>query len=142
MKNEDIKSPLELISKYNIYSMIIKKFQLFTESLSQKDRLQDTANGIIKFLRDNKISTWEEMHNNEFTRNVINKIIDKAAKSFDEVREIKFLMRLELSNIDELNEMLDKLVKEEDYMKCQRVKKKIDSLTHQSQEDYIPSTGI
>lgn len=108
--------------------MIIKKFKLFNESLDSKNRVQDTANGIIKFLQDSKISTWEEMDNNEFTRNVVNRIIDKSARTFKEVKEIKFLMKLELYNVEELKDLLDNLVKIEEYEKCQKIKNKIDSL--------------
>ncbi len=108
---------------------MIKRFRSFNESLDSQTRVQDTANGIIKFLQDNKISTWEEMDNNEFTRNVVNKIIDKSARTFKEVKEIKFLMKLELCNIEELKDLLDNLVKIEDYEKCQKIKDKIDSIS-------------
>lgn len=107
---------------------MIKNFQSFNESLDSETRVQDISNGIVKFLRDNKISTWDEMHNNEFTRNVINKIIDKSAKTFKEVKEIKFLMKLELYNIEELKDLLESLLKIEDYEKCQKVKDRIDIL--------------
>jgi hypothetical protein len=105
--------------------MIIQKFNIFNESLDSKNRVQDTANRIIQ---DSKISTWEEMDNNEFTRNVVNRIIDKSARTFKEVKEIKFLMKLELYNVEELKDLLDNLVKIEEYEKCQKIKNKIDSL--------------
>lgn len=107
---------------------MIKKFYSFNENLDSETRIQDISNGIVRFLRDNKISTWEEMDNNEFTRNVINKIIDKSAKTFKEVGEIKFLMKLELYNIKELKGLLKSFLEIEDYRKCKKIKDRIDIL--------------
>ncbi len=113
--------------------MKIKRFKYFAENLTNqnlvdKDLVKRVSDGIIKFLRDNKISTWEEMDNNEFTRNTINRIIDQSARTYEEVKEIKFFMKLELYNVKSLRNMLKNLIDSEEYEKCRLVQNRIDKI--------------
>jgi hypothetical protein len=112
--------------------MRIKRFKSFNQDLVDKELVKRTSDGIIRFLRDNKISTWEEMDNNEFTRNTINKIIDKAARTYEEVKEIKFFMKLELSSIKSLKNLLQDLIESEEYEKCRLVQNRINQIEESS----------
>lgn len=111
--------------------MKIKSFESFHGLVNQK-LVKSTADTIIKFLKDNKISTWEEMDENEFSRNVVNKIIDKSARTYQEVEEIKFLLKIELSSVSDLKKMIEEYLKSEDYEKCQIIKNKIESMEFNS----------
>jgi len=111
---------------FNIYIMIIKKFSSFNENLIDRDLVDETSKRLLDFLSKNKIDTWEEFYTSEFARNTINKIIDTSVKTMEEFREVKFLMKLELCDVDQLEKLLKNYLKSEEFEKCQMIKDKID----------------
>ncbi len=106
--------------------MIIKKFSSFNENLIDRDLVDETSKRLLDFLSKNKIDTWEEFYTSEFARNTINKIIDTSVKTMEEFREVKFLMKLELCDVDQLEKLLKNYLKSEEFEKCQMIKDKID----------------
>lgn len=79
---------------------------------------------IINFLNDNKIYTWDDfIYSKKTDKYTINKIIDGYANNMKELEEIRFRLRLELSNRNQLREYLSELEQSEQYEKCARVLK-------------------
>jgi uncharacterized protein YlaN (UPF0358 family) len=101
-------------------------FKRLEKSKKSEDRIQKTVKEILKFLNDNQINDWDDfLDTKPFDRDVINKLIDHGAKDWSDVKEIKFEIRLELSNITQLKEYLKELEYNEEYEKCARIIKKI-----------------
>ncbi len=79
---------------------------------------------IINFLNDNKIYTWDDfVYSKKTDKYTINKIIDGHANNMKELEEIRFRIKLELSNRNQLKEYLKELEQIEDYEKCAQVLK-------------------
>jgi hypothetical protein len=60
-----------------------------------------------------------------FDRSVIDKLIDSEIKTMDELKEVKFRIRLELSDRKQLLEYKDELESNEEYEKCALIVKKL-----------------
>ena len=79
---------------------------------------------IINFLNDNKIYTWDDfIYSKKINKYTINKIIDSYANNMKELEEVRFRLKLELSNRNQLKEYLKELEQNEDYEKCAQVLK-------------------
>lgn len=79
---------------------------------------------IINFLNDNKIYTWDDfIYSKKINKYTINKIIDSYANNMKELEEVRFRLKLELSNRNQLKEYLKELEQIEDYEKCAQVLK-------------------
>jgi len=90
------------------------------------DRITSCTDGILHFLKDNGVNDWNEFAKmSQFKRDVINKIIDKQVKDMKELGEVRFNLKLELSNKEQLREYLKELEENEEYEKCAKVLKKI-----------------
>ena len=100
--------------------------KLRKNSKKTKNGTQQSIDEIIKFLNDNGIYDWNDfMKSSPFDRDVVNKIIDKTAINMKELQEIRFGIRLELSDTLQLKEYLKELELAEDYEKCAKVLKKL-----------------
>ena len=105
--------------------MKINNYNIFLIE-SNNDRIKYCADGILYFLKDNNINDWNEFVNmSQFKRDVINKMIDKGVKDMKELGEVRFNLKLELSDVEQLREYLKELEKNEEYEKCAKVLKKI-----------------
>lgn len=79
---------------------------------------------VINFLNDNRIYTWDDfIFSKKINKYTIDKIIDGYANNMKELEEIRFRLRLELSNRNQLREYLNELEKKEEYEKCAQVLK-------------------
>jgi len=116
--------------------MIIKKFQRFNENLFgirrnrkvEQSNIDNCVQDILEFIKDNGYETWNDfVEINTFGRKVVNMLIDNNCKNIDEVKEVKFLLRLKLSDVPQLEEMLKEYEKLEDYEKCQIIKSQIEN---------------
>lgn len=95
---------------------------------SLKSRVDSCVDSILSFLNENDIKDWNDfMRMSTFDRDVVNKIIDHEVKDFKELKEVNFLIRLELSDNQQLREYLKELEKLEDYEKCAKIVKKINN---------------
>ena len=93
---------------------------------SNNNRVKSCTDGILYFLKDNNINDWNEFINmSQFKRDVVNKMIDKEVKDMRELGEVRFNLKLELSDVEQLREYLKELEKNEEYEKCAKVLKKI-----------------
>ena len=80
-------------------------------------------------LKDNNILTWDKfIDGGRFDKFVIDKLIDSYCQNYNEINEVKFKLKLELSNESDLQEMLSKYEELEEYEKCSEIKKRLDNL--------------
>ena len=90
------------------------------------DRITSCTDGIIYFLKDNGVNDWNEFDKiSQFKKDVINKMIDNGVKDMSELGEVRFNLRLELYNKEQLRDYLKELEENEEYEKCAKVLKKI-----------------
>jgi hypothetical protein len=91
-----------------------------------KSRIDLCVDEIIKFLSDNNIYTWDRFGSStKFERDTVNKLIDNSSINMKELEEIRFRIRLELSNRKQLLDYIKELEQNEEYEKCARIVKKI-----------------
>ena len=113
-----------------VYNYIDFINEEFFKSLGKKkpteNRVDKCLSNILSFLKENDINDWNDfLTMGEFDRMVVNRIIDSEVKGFDELKEIRFLIKLELSDTQQLREMLPTYEDNEEYEKCARILKKI-----------------
>lgn len=91
-----------------------------------KSRIDLCVDEIIKFLNDNNIYTWDRfVSSTKFERDTVNKLIDNSTMNMKELEEIRFRIKLELSNRKQLLDYIKELEQNEEYEKCARIVKKI-----------------
>ena len=91
-----------------------------------KSRIDLCVEEILKFLSENGIETWDRFGSStKFERDTVNKLIDHSSMNMKELEEIRFRMRLELSNRRQLLDYIKELEQNEEYEKCARIVKKI-----------------
>jgi hypothetical protein len=91
-----------------------------------KSRIDLCVDEIVKFLNDNNIYTWDRFGSStKFERDTVNKLIDHHAMNMKELGEIRFRIRLELSDRRQLLDYIKELEQNEEYEKCARIVKKI-----------------
>jgi len=114
--------------------MKIKKFHQINEifGLNRKEepqklnRIDACVLDIIDFLKDNKINNWTEFTTSgRFDRWVVDKIIDSNCKTKEELEEVKYKLKLNLSDLEQLNSMLKEYEDMEEYEKCSEIQKEI-----------------
>jgi hypothetical protein len=106
------------MNRLNKYNQFIKENII--------DRVIRCTDGILYFLKDNGINDWNEfIKMSQFQKDVINKMIDEEVKDMKELGEVRFNLKLELSDKEQLREYLKELEENEEYEKCAKVLKKI-----------------
>jgi hypothetical protein len=96
------------------------------KSKSKSDRVQDALTNILNFLNDNQIYDWSDFEKmSPFDRDIVNKIIDHTAKDMKDVVDIRFKLKLELCDRNQLRNYLKELESQEEFEKCAEVLKKI-----------------
>lgn len=89
-------------------------------------RIESCVENILNFLAENDIYNWDKFLNmSPFDRDVINKLIDSEVRDYIELNEVKFRLRLELSNREQLLEYKNELEQNEEYEKCALIVKKL-----------------
>jgi hypothetical protein len=92
----------------------------------KKSNIDSCVDDILKFLEENGVNSWDEfISSRKFDKDVINKMIDHQAKNMNELKEIRFKLKIELSNRKQLQEYLIELESEEEYEKCSQIAKKL-----------------
>jgi uncharacterized protein YlaN (UPF0358 family) len=116
----------------NNYSQFINEKKFFSKIKKSKDkktkidRVGKTVDDILKYLESNGITNWTGFERMSlFKRDVINKLIDSQVKNMDELKEVIFKVRLELSDRLQLREYLSELERSEEYEKCSLILKKM-----------------
>ncbi len=94
--------------------------------VTKKNRVDSCVENILNFLAENDVYNWDRfLSMSQFDRSVIDKLIDSEIKTMDELKEVKFRIRLELSNRQQLIEYKNELESTEDYEKCALIVKKL-----------------
>jgi len=96
------------------------------KEITQKSKIDTCVEEIISFLEDNGVYTWDAfISSKKFNKDVINKLIDHHAKDMNDLKEIRFKIRLELSSRQQLKDYIKELEHEEEYEKCAQIVKKL-----------------
>lgn len=96
------------------------------KSSKKTDRVQTCVDDILNFLAENDVYNWDRfMMMSPFDREVIDKLIDSSVKNMNELKEVRFRVRLELSDRNQLLEYKQELEQNEEYEKCALIVKKI-----------------
>ena len=120
--------------KINRYSQFINEefFKKIFNNSKKKNkttklsRVDSCVVNILDFLSENDVYDWNGfMKMSQFDRDVINKLIDTDVNSMDELKQVRFRVRLELSNREQLIEYKNELELEEEYEKCALIVKKL-----------------
>lgn len=83
---------------------------------------------IINFLNENGIYSWNDfLYSKKTDKYIINKMIDTSAQNMKDVEEIRFGLRIELSNRQQLKEWIKELESSEEYEKCSRIMKSLNN---------------
>ena len=81
---------------------------------------------ILTFLRENSINDWNDfMKMKPFDKDIVNKLIDSEIKNMNDLGEVRFGVRLELSDRPQLIEYKKELEDAEEYEKCALIVKKL-----------------
>jgi hypothetical protein len=92
------------------------------------NKVDSCVKHILEFLKDNQIEDWNDfMSMTPFDREVIDKLIDSEVKTMTELKEVRFEIRLQLSDKPQLREMLEEYEGSEEYEKCAKILKKINN---------------
>lgn len=90
------------------------------------NKVESCKNEIIKFLEENNIFTWNDFERMSlFQRDVVNKLIDRGVDTLQDLKNVRFQIRLELSNPIQLKEYLKELESQEEYELCAKVLQKL-----------------
>jgi len=101
-------------------------FKKIKSSKRKNKRVDDAVQNILKFLQDNEIYDWNDFEKmSSFDREIVNKLIDHTAKDMNDVKDIRFELKLELCDSFQLREYLKELESLEEYEECALVLKKI-----------------
>jgi hypothetical protein len=118
--------------------MKIKKFHQTNEIFGFKkkeepqklNRIDACVLDIIDFLKDNKITNWTEFTTTgRFERWTVDKIIDSNCETKEDLEEVRYKLRLNLSDLEQLNDMLKEYEDMEEYEKCSKIQKEIKNKT-------------
>jgi len=89
-------------------------------------RVDSCVVNILDFLSENDVYNWNKfLKMSQFDRDVIDKLIDSQVNNMDELREVRFRLKLELADRKQLMEYKDELESEEEYEKCALIVKKL-----------------
>lgn len=99
------------------------------KSHEERDRIESCVDNIIKFLKENDINDWNDfISSSKFDRWVIDSIIDKSVNNMSELEEVRFRIRLELSDRKQLLDYKRELEEDEEYEKCALIVKKLSNI--------------
>lgn len=119
------------INRYNqfINEEFFKK--LFNNSKKKNkttklSRVDSCVVNILDFLSENDVYNWNKfLKMSQFDRDVIDKLIDSEVNTMNELKEVRFKLKLELADRKQLMEYKDELESEEEYEKCALIVKKL-----------------
>jgi virulence-associated protein VapD len=115
--------------------MKIKKFNQINEIFGLKkkteiklNKIESCVENIINFLKDNNINSWTDfIKSGKFDRWSIDKIIDSSCDTKEELDEVRFKLKLKLSNHNQLKSMLKEYEDMEEYIKCSEIQQEIEN---------------
>lgn len=101
-------------------------FRKIKKKIVIEKSLEKSVKEVLEFLKDNKITNWTDFLNiSQFDKKVVDHLIEFESKNNNDIKEIRFYLRLELSNVEQLGDLLRKCEDNEEYEKCGIILKKI-----------------
>jgi hypothetical protein len=95
----------------------------------QKSNVDQCVEEIVNFLNENGIYTWDDfIYSKKADKYIINKIIDDSTSNMKELEEVRFKLKLELSNRQQLKNLLKEMEIGEEYEKCALIVKKLSNI--------------
>lgn len=111
-----------------VYEEIFGLFKKETET-PMKSKVNKCIETILRFLKENQIVDWNDFISmKQFDRKIVDDLIDSSIDTPKELNEVKFGLRLNLSDKPQLKEMLKEYEEKEEYEKCSKILKKIKSV--------------
>jgi Glu-tRNA(Gln) amidotransferase subunit E-like FAD-binding protein len=116
--------------------MKIKKFHQINEIFGLKkkkdlkvvNKIDSCVEDIINFLKDNNIKNWTDFTaSGKFDRWSVNKIIDSSCENKEDLDEVRYKLKLKLSNYSQLKSMLQEYEEMEEYRKCSEIQIEMES---------------
>jgi hypothetical protein len=93
---------------------------------TKSKRISKCVNYILSVLKMNQVVDYNDLKNvTELDRSIIDYMIYSGTNNIEEFEQIKFLIRLELCDKNQLIQFLKELESEEKYEKCLIVKKRL-----------------
>lgn len=121
------------MSKIHNYDDFLNE-EFFRKIFTKKKKTQKKSDidlcveEIINFLNENGIYSWDDfIYSKKTDKYIINKIIDNSAQNMQDVEEIRFRLRIELSNRQQLKDYIKELESTEQYEKCARIMKALNN---------------
>jgi len=120
--------------KVNRYDQFINEefFKSIFNSSKKKNktakfsRVDSCVVNILNFLSENDIYNWSQfLKMSQFDRGAIDRLIDTEVNSMVELKEVRFKLKLELSDRGQLMEYKEELELVEEYEKCAQIVKKL-----------------
>ena len=120
--------------KVNRYDQFINEefFKSIFNSSKKKNktnkfsRVDSCVVNILNFLSENDIYNWSQfLKISQFDRDAIDRLIDTEVNSIVELKEVRFKLKLELSDRGQLMEYKNELELGEEYEKCAQIVKKL-----------------
>ncbi len=120
--------------KVNRYDQFINEefFKSIFNSSKKKNktakfsRVDSCVVNILNFLSENDIYNWSQfLKMSQFDRDAIDRLIDTEVNSMVELKEVRFKLKLELSDRGQLMEYKEELELVEEYEKCAQIVKKL-----------------
>ena len=119
------------VRKYNDFILEEGLLDIFKKEKApiKKNKVDDCIDHIILFLKDNQIDDWNDFESMKPTdRHIIDKLIDSDVDNMEELKEVRFGIRLHLSDTQQLRKMIHEYEDTEDYEKCSKILKKIKNI--------------
>lgn len=99
-----------------------------TKKSVQKSKVDSCVEEILNFLNENGIYTWDDfLYSRKTDKFIINKIIDNSTSNIKELEEVRFKLRIELSNRQQLKDYLKELESNEEFEKCAQILKSLNN---------------
>lgn len=99
--------------------------KIFKKNKINKKELKKELEVIIDFLKDNNINNWSDIQNMKgFDKEIMDRLLNNN-KSKDYADELRFRLRVNLSDKKQLKQYIKELEFKEEYEKCAYILKKI-----------------
>lgn len=113
----------------NIFSRALKNKEKTMDKGSDTNKVDRCIINILAFLKSNDVKDWNDFCSmTTFDREVVDKLIDSEVDNMSQLKDVRFGVKIQLSDKPQLQKMLKEYEKTEEYEKCEKILKKIKNL--------------